>query len=78
LIDGLISDDIDSKSGDYDDDNDNNNIINVMIIVLMKTDFIYSFAIAGLRSLFGVLSKAVTDLKYLEKVSVVLYCYVVV
>jgi hypothetical protein len=47
----------------------------MMMMMMMKADIIlvvifisYSFAIAGLRSLFGVLSKAVTDLKYLEKV----------
>ena len=38
----------------------------VIIVVMMIS---CRFAIAGLRSLFGVLSKAVTDLKYLEKVT---------
>jgi predicted tellurium resistance membrane protein TerC len=56
----------------------------MMMMMMMKADIIVvviliscSFAIAGLRSLFGVLSKAVTDLKYLEKVTfsfTVVYC----
>lgn len=56
-----------------------------MLMMMMKADIIvvvilisFSFAIAGLRSLFGVLSKAVTDLKYLEKVPFSSYPFTVV
>ena len=44
------------------------NVASILIVIMMTT-LSNSFAIAGLRSLFGVLSKAVADLKYLEKVS---------